>query len=64
MKALAKSLTAAAAASLPAVALAHPGHGVLTGALHGMEPVHVLPVLAIVAVGVWLVRRSIKARSR
>lgn len=64
MKLLANSLTAAALATLPAAALAHPGHGTLTGMLHGLEPVHVLPVVAVVALGCWVARRRLKARSR
>jgi len=64
MKVLANSLTTAALALAPAAALAHPGHGTLTGLLHGMEPVHALPVIALAALGYWLARRRLKARSR
>ncbi len=61
MKVLTKSL-ATALAALPAAALAHPGHGTLTGLLHGFEPLHLLPAIAIVAVAYGLMRRKVKAR--
>jgi hydrogenase/urease accessory protein HupE len=56
-------VTAAALSLAPAAALAHPGHGALTGLMHGFEPLHALPVLALIACGVWLARRARKAKS-
>lgn len=46
-------------------AWAHPGHGdetTLLGLLHLLEPVHLLPVLAVVGVAV-LLRRAVRRRS-
>ena len=48
----------------PAAAMAHPGHGALTGMLHGLEPVHALPLLALIAFGGWVVRRARKAKGK
>jgi hypothetical protein len=53
-----RQLTAAAAlAVLPAVTLAHPGHGTLSGMLHSLEPVHALPLIGLLALGACLYRR-------
>ena len=53
-----KQVTAATAlAVLPAVAFAHPGHGTLSGVLHSLEPVHALPLIALLALGGWIYRR-------
>ena len=44
---------------IPTAAMAHEGHGV-SGVLHYIaEPIHVLPVLALVGVA-WLVLRQVK----
>jgi hypothetical protein len=48
----------------PATVWAHPGHGdetTLLGLLHMLEPIHLLPVLAVVAVAVAL-RRLLRRR--
>ena len=55
------ALTAMAISIAPVSVWAHPGHGTLSGLLHGFEPVHALPLLAIGALGIWLYRRARKA---
>ena len=56
-------LAALAIGLIPAAALAHPGHGTLSGILHGFEPLHALPIAAVALVGYWGLRRIRKARN-
>ena len=42
----------------PALALAHPGHGLIDGWAHYLNPEHALPAIAVVAVVVYLIWRK------
>ncbi len=58
MKTLLNRLMIAVFSSLPLLALAHPGHGVVEGWAHWFTPDHVLPGLAVVAALAYLLGRK------
>lgn len=58
MRTLFTRIAAAVLAVSPALALAHPGHGVVDGWAHWFTPEHVLPGLVAVGLLVSLVRRG------
>ena len=58
MTPLFKRIAAAVPAASPALALAHPGHGVVDGWAHWFTPEHVLPDLVAVGLRVYLLARG------
>ena len=57
MQTLSRRLVIILLSALPALAQAHPGHGVVEGWAHWFTPDHVLPALVAVGVLVYFLRR-------